>query len=174
MRDRLLCCRAVGNDFAVLVEAGTVGSMPGAAALSYLRELYDDGVPVFLLHIDRQPAVLVALAESADGWWSTVTYVRPGFHSVELSRLLKDTAWEACRLMDRKYRVLVSPDNAPAVASMSAVWPPNVVDVEHLADGTLAYVPVRSRLRAGQKMGPVYGALGAEFMTVLVPKVGSF
>lgn len=120
-----------------LGEYGVEGSMPGAYALDDLHRILGNGVPVWVVVINKEIIGAVALAHLPAADLTTRTYIRAGFHTPELSRTLKESARYACQQHGRSFSILVDGTNTAAQESMKKVW--TEATVTETARGNLIY-----------------------------------
>lgn len=165
IENRLEFTPATQETFSHLREIGTEGSVPGVHALQNQEEMEKraDGIPV-ALSLDGSVIGAMTFASTAiPDHWTTVTYIKGGFHTPELSKLLKDTAHSVAQQHGFRYVVFVQPDNQYAINSMAKVWPD--ATVLRTADGTLGYVP--NGKAEAQRLEKLEGYLTQELGTLL-------
>lgn len=127
------------DDFERMAAYGTEGSMPGPEAFELLKALNARNYPVFRIMLGRDEIGFISLTAvpGREKTLTTTTYIRPGFHTPELSRTLKESARYAAKTAGFAFVVRVDPANEAAVESMKKVWPDS--HIEEDADGTLLY-----------------------------------
>jgi hypothetical protein len=122
--DRLYLTPACDLDFKAMYSYGTEGSMPGVKALEVLEALHKRDYPVFTVMLGKKKIGLVSMTSisSKHKMLTTTTYIRPGSHTPDISRTLKESARYAAKTAGYTFAIRVDKDNAKAIESMKKVW----------------------------------------------------